>query len=828
VVFFGLTFAQSIASNPNNSTNKEDPSDCGFQSAYLASLGDNDNVVDDERARIEATMENRGCNPNFTEQMLQEAAKERVQFGDMLPGAAQREGALRWMNIGPIHNDYIQNGVTLQVTDSGRLRTILPHPEDPDIVYVLTSSGGLWKTTNFTDQHPHWEAKTDRTVTTSGGAAAFGRQPEIVYVGTSDPFDGRLGTAFVLKTADGGESFAAPVILPNATSIRDVKVDKSARHDIVFAATDFGLYVSRDGGRTFTRAADPVFDDSTPFGVFSKTVWSIAQTRAGWIASTENPFVGDPSTDGAGSLVMSTDHGVTWQPIANRGNVFAGAGRTTLGIGRPGDKTVYAFAANTGDGQQLDLFRSDDGGQNWTALNLPAKVPLNPNPDQPNMDVMEGQAFYNQMLLVDPTDRTRNTVYLGGQLSSVKTTDGGNTWTVIANWLAQFSLPYVHADYHAAAIFVPSQRRRDDDDDDDRHNHKPPTIFFGTDGGLFVSQDGGQSFDNQKNTGIVSLLGYSINSNPENPESAIMGLQDNGTFVRRGDSKIWEQPIGGDGLGTAWSQANQDFVLGTVEFSTIFRSTAVDPLLQNQFTRATKGINRGPAFRTFFTALATPSATADSSGSVFFTFTKGAVYRTTDGAANWVNIGQNGLAGATPSPGIAAARRFRDTVHGIGVSPSPGDGLNHMGVVASAGWVIVTHDGGATWHQTPLIGTIPGWQGFNSNVEFADNNTLYVGSESPFPGARIAKSTDGGLTFTDVTNNLPNIVVNRIRVSTVDPNTLFAATFLGVYRSTDGGTTWARFGHGLPQVEVRDIYMPPDGSFLRIATYGRGVWDLKF
>lgn len=42
----------------------------------------------------------------------------------------------------------------------------------------------------------------------------------------------------------------------------------------------------------------------------------------------------------------------------------------------------------------------------------------------------------------------------------------------------------------------------------------------------------------------------------------------------------------------------------------------------------------------------------------------------------------------------------------------------------------------------------------------------------------------------------------------------------------DGGATWARFGANLPTVEVDDIYMQPDGSFLRIAIFGRGVWEI--
>jgi hypothetical protein len=126
-----------------------------------------------------------------------------------------------------------------------------------------------------------------------------------------------------------------------------------------------------------------------------------------------------------------------------------------------------------------------------------------------------------------------------------------------------------------------------------------------------------------------------------------------------------------------------------------------------------------------------------------------------------------------------------------------------------------------------LIGTVPNWQGFNSNAEWADNSTLYLASESPIPAARIAKSTDGGLTFTRADLDIPDVPVNRVLVSPVNPNTLYAATFLGVYRSLDAGASWTRFGAGLPFVEVRDLYMTPDGSFLRVASFGRGVWEIQ-
>jgi hypothetical protein len=75
---------------------------------------------------------------------------------------------------------------------------------------------------------------------------------------------------------------------------------------------------------------------------------------------------------------------------------------------------------------------------------------------------------------------------------------------------------------------------------------------------------------------------------------------------------------------------------------------------------------------------------------------------------------------------------------------------------------------------------------------------------------------------------LPDLPVTRVYFDPRDAtkNTIFAATHVGIYRTTDGGASWASYGNGLPTVRVNDIYMPPDGGFIRIATYGRGLWEL--
>jgi hypothetical protein len=838
-----LLIPASISAQTSNPT--PDPPDSGYQSSFLSNLN-RANTTEEEngRARMEIMREDRGIDTTFGLRVLDQANLQRQLYGNLLPGATAPAGVPFWTSLGPTKTDHIQNGISLNASDSGRMRSILPHPTNPDIAYVLTSSGGLWKTTNFTQLKPTWVPKTDAVSTTSGGAAALGSNPNTIYLGLGDPFDGSgLTGGIMLKSTDGGDHWSNGIalqsgnaIVPAAASIRDVKVDTVDGHDIVLVATDGGLFISNDDGNTYQFQGAAALQQVFSGLIFPKQLWSIAKTSQGLVASTENQFVGLPQ-DGLGGIAISRDHGATWQTVttlkssecvrksngecaldANGKKSFiqASQGRTTLGVGLPGDNFVYAFAADQADNFQLDLFRSPDGGQTWTALGLSAKTPSNPDGDQPDMDIMEGQAFYNQMLLVDPTDASRNTVYVGGQLSSAKSVDGGATWKVISNWLAQFGLPYVHADFHAAAFSTSS---------------KNPTILFGSDGGLFVSDDGGSTFTDRHNDGLVTTLGYTISSTPSHPASTIVGNQDNGTFVRWGNNSIWEQPLGGDGIGVGWSQANDAVALGSFEFSFIASNNKRDPSKQNKWNNAIAGINR--RFATFFTSIATPSAAADPTGLAFFTYTTQEIYKTVNGGNSWSDIGHSTIPGAKagdpstpPSPGIGATRVFRDTPHGIGVGATAND-LSHIAVVCNGGFVVVTHNGGASWSQAALIGTVPGWQGFNATVAWADNNTLYVGSESPISGGRVVKSTDGGATFVRADAGIPDVPVNRIVVSPTAPNTLYAATFLGVYRSVNGGTSWTRFGAGLPFVEVRDLYMPPDGSFLRIASYGRGTWEIQ-
>jgi hypothetical protein len=716
----------------------------------------------------------------------------------------------KWVSIGPAGADYEQNGsFTGHVRDSGRARTILPHPTNADIVYFLTSGGGLWRTNNWTAPNTDWTPLTDDLPTTGGGSVAFGKNPNTLYLGLGDPYDQILVGGSMVKSKNGGVSWSPLIELGAAISVRDVKVDTSTNRDIVLVATERGLYRSADEGDTYT--AIPTFA--------GMSVWNIVRTSAGWLVSAQPcPAALNGLQCGlATTLYVSTDRGASWAPITNAGNVFSLNGRTSLAVGVAGDSVVYAYSATQTDGAMRDVYRSADGGQTWVANGVNAtEIPTNPVAGSiPNMNICRVQCWYDQMIVVDPRDITRNTVWIGGDLATAKTTDGGGTWTLATWWLYSQvpSLPYAHADHHTAAFKTTGT----------------PTIILGNDGGLNVSTDDGASFSSDKNNGLVSHLYYTVAGNAALPNLVIGGLQDNGTRLRTDNSTTHNQVIGGDGLGAAYSQQNTNTVIGSAQGSGMRTNLSNNaPETYQEWSSATAGLS--DVGFPFGTCIVPAPTGLDATGRVFFHFTSARVWRSNNGGLNWSLIGS---AVGVPSPGLPPARRFRSSPYNLGVSPTD---LNHIAVGAASGFIDITTNGGATWTDIDLITAVPGYQGFVTNMTWQDNQNLWITSVAqPSGAARVIKATIATpasswatATYQVLQNGLPDLPVTRVLFDPRDAtrNTIYAATHVGIYRTVDGGANWEPYGNGLPTVRVNDIYMPPDGGFIRLATYGRGVWEL--
>ena len=109
--------------------------------------------------------------------------------------------------------------------------------------------------------------------------------------------------------------------------------------------------------------------------------------------------------------------------------------------------------------------------------------------------------------------------------------------------------------------------------------------------------------------------------------------------------------------------------------------------------------------------------------------------------------------------------------------------------------------------------------------------TAYISftSFSPPAGQQIFKTTnlnDPAPTWTPSSNGIPQVPVSSIAVDPQDSNSLYAGTDIGVYHSSDGGANWAPLGLGLPRVAVFDVKISNVQRYLRIATHGRGIWEI--
>ncbi len=850
---------------------------------------EHDDAMERRRGRFEEEAES-PADPESRADWLREARRERSRLGFSSAGVARLvapglSGSLRvagttWLNAGPTRSDYSVNDVTYHDVDSGRIRTVVPHPAEAGILYVASSSGGVWKTW---DGGLGWTPLTDNVGSTSNGALAMDpASPEVLYLGLGDPFD--VAQPGLLWTADGGETWSDPVFLrgtysdfsgvPKATlaaQTRDLVVDPTNSLHLL-AATDVGLFQSNDAGRSWAL--------STPPGIASfAEIWSI-----GWLGGQSWMVMGQNLdsrvTDGAGGLIegplllwKSSDAGQTWTNLSGKLPApTSSMGRGTIAVSPIWRGTTQARAyllVGSADGlSTYDVYRTDDSGNSWTSLGVNAnhipKNPANLYSHVNDLDILGQQAFYNQAILVDPDDP--DIAFVGGQLGMIRTQDAGGTWEVVGDWLpagTSLGLPYIHADYHFLTVgFAGGQKR----------------FFVGTDGGVFVSVDlasaptGKAHVSDSLNTGLVTHLAYSVACAKPTWSAPLQGfllggLQDNGTRLRSVDSPggpgTFDQIFGGDGFGVATSRELDPTGL----FPALMVVTEPGGTAQGSYFATSNGgkkfFNLGstPAGVPFHTRLIADTAADDPI--TFLTLSNpttsqaGVVWRSS-ALSDWTSInGTIRAADGTPlgtfqSPAASGAVGLNNvathpTVAGI------------YGIAAGAGVVFATSDGGANWFQSGLLGTNPSnpnrWVGRVASVAFDPSDPtgtrLWAGAggvsvfdttkPSTAPGVDVPPefghlfySTDRGHTWQArpgaAGHQLPNVPIRVVQVDPGDPATIYVGTILGLYRSTDAGSTFDRFGNGLPMVEVTDLCISPataqsTGS-IKISTYGRGFWEL--
>src|SRR2546425_2466804 len=188
-----------------------------------------------------------------------------------------------FINIGPSKADFAFNGARYNEIDSGRVRQILAHPMDPDVLYLATAGGGVWKTCTARLSTVLWEPLTDAIGTTAVGTLAMDpSNPDILFLGFGDPFD--VKQPGITRSTDGGGTWSAPAVLHasyaagnstqelTAGSVTDIKVDPR-NSAVVLATTDAGLFRSTDAGITWSHV--PLASDVQRYFY----MWSLARSE---------------------------------------------------------------------------------------------------------------------------------------------------------------------------------------------------------------------------------------------------------------------------------------------------------------------------------------------------------------------------------------------------------------------------------------------------------------------------------------------------------------------------------------------------------------------
>jgi hypothetical protein len=192
------------------------------------------------------------------------------------------------------------------------------------------------------------------------------------------------------------------------------------------------------------------------------------------------------------------------------------------------------------------------------------------------------------------------------------------------------------------------------------------------------------------------------------------------------------------------------------------------------------------------------------------------VYKSTNFATSWTAMTTSGIPGSYLIRNIGASRTS-----------------DAVGIAGNSGRVWLYYPANGAW--TGSASDVTGGALNTGSVWFDTENdqTVYLTSVAvDSVHHHLFKSVNGGGTWTSIdgtsatSNGFPyGIAVHTIQNLPGDSNTLFAGTDFGVYESTNGGTSWVRFGTGLPLVAARDLYIAPDKTYIRVATFGRGVWQ---
>jgi len=687
---------------------------------------------------------------------------------------------------------------------SGRISDIVIHPNNENIWYVASGSGGAWKTEN---SGTTWKAIFDNEKSYSIGCITLDPQnSDIVWIGTGENVGGRhvaYGDG-IYKSVNGGKNWQN-MGLKKSEHISKIIVHPTNQNTIWVASQgplwskggERGIFKSTDGGKSWIQklgddewigATDLIIDPRDPKILYAAT-WQRHRTVAGYMG-------GGPGSN----IYKSMDGGDTWKKI-DKGLPKSNMGKIGLAISPQNPDVLYAaIELNRRSG---GVFKSSNRGESWSKMSDAVSGGTGPH--------------YYQELYASP--HNFDEIYLADNYMQVSF-DGGKTFS-------RMNESEKHVDNHAVAF------KKDD----------PNYILVGCDGGLY------ESFDKTKNWKFIDNLPltqfYKIAVDNAYPFYYVYGgTQDNNTQgapsrtdnihgIRNSD---WFILLGGDGHQPATDPNDPNIVYVQWQRGNLNR--------HDRITGENINIKPQPKIGEKIDRFNWDSPILVSShNSKTLYFASQRLWKSEDRGDSWTAISKdltNNIE-RIQTPFFGSKQKWDNawdlyamsnysTITSISESPKNSE-LIYIGT--DDGIIQVTEDGGKNWRKTDFskIIDLPNTSFVNDiKADLFDENIVYAvfdnhkyGDFKPY----VFKSINKGKTWKKISSNLPdNTILWRIVQDHVDNQLMFLGSEFGVYFTNNQGQTWNKLKNGMPNISVRDLAIQKRENDLVVGTFGRGIYVL--
>lgn len=687
---------------------------------------------------------------------------------------------IEWRQVGPFRG--------------GRAGTVAGVLNNPNLYYMGTAGGGVWKTK---DGGNSWDCISDGYFGGSIGAVAVAESdPNVIYVGEGEQtLRGNVSSGKGLwRSTDAGETWKF-IGLKDSEHIGRIRVHPTNPDWVYVAAIGNlwkpnemrGVYRSKDGGQNWEKilfesnkagAVDIVLDPNNPRIIYAST-WEMK--RNGYRMDSGGP---------GSHLWKSTDGGDSWTKLTNNPGLPDG----TLGIigvtvsPLNSDRIWTIIEAEDGG-----VFRSDDAGKTWK------KTSANRS--------LRQRAWYYSRIYADTENEDR--VYVMN-VGFWRSNDGGNTFERIRT---------PHGDHHDLWI-------------DPNNNER---MAVADDGGAQVSFDAGENWTTYHNQPTSQF--YRVTTDNHFPFRIYGAQQDNSTIRilhRSQGSSIseqhWEPSAGGESAHLAPDPLNNDIVYGGTFKGYMMRKDHV--------TGQTRSVNVYPdnpagsgaevmkyRFNWNFPVMFSPNDHKKLyAGSNY-------LHMTTNEGQSWEVISpdltrndpETIKSSGGPITQDNTGAEFYANIFAMNESTlEPGviwtgsdDGLIHVTKDGGKNWENVTPKGSPKLNMMNCIDIHP----FEKGGAYVAATSYKFGDYTPY----IYKTTDYGKTWKKITNGIPaNYYTRAVRADPVRKGLLYAGTEWGMFISFDDGENWQSFQLNLPITAIRDLHIKNES--LIAATHGRSFW----